>query len=138
MLGFSAAIPVSYARNDDSRQYVMQLMSCARGLVANTIAGPVYWRGGESSTRKVATVGEASITYQIPNVRLIKGALRGLGVSAGSLNPAFFTASNAFYAASVPENANAIAITPTVLAPDHKGMTINGVAVRSGDVEVQG
>jgi glyoxylase-like metal-dependent hydrolase (beta-lactamase superfamily II)/predicted esterase len=120
-------------RTPMTEPYVHELMSCARGLVDGSIVGPPYWRSGESSTRKVATVGGASITYDINNVRYIKGALRSLAISEGSLNPPRFAAHTTHYSASVDAKADAIAITPTVMAKDYKGLTINGAAVASGD-----
>jgi hypothetical protein len=83
----------------------------------------VYWRN--AGTRRVATYGDASITGDINNKRLIKGALFDLAISKGSLTPAF-QRYLVYYSARVGEDVTTIDITPEVLAKDYKSMTING------------
>jgi glyoxylase-like metal-dependent hydrolase (beta-lactamase superfamily II)/poly(3-hydroxybutyrate) depolymerase len=127
-----------------TEQYVYDLMKCARDLVSNTIIGPPYWRSGESSTRKVATVNGSSITYAIANVHTLKAALRGLTISSGTLLSGYasnftdssrtpgFSPVTQYYYASVGDNISTLAITPTVLDADYKSLTVNGNALKSG------
>ena len=110
-------------RKPMTEEYVHDLLACARGLVDGSIPTVVYWRN--AGTRRVATYGDASITGDINNKHLIKGALFGLALSEGSLSPAF-QRYLVYYSARVGEGVNSISITPEVLAKDYKSLTING------------
>ncbi|MCK7536451.1 MAG: cadherin-like beta sandwich domain-containing protein [Marinilabiliales bacterium] len=74
----------------------------------------------------------ASITGDINNKRLIKGALFDLAISEGSLTPAF-QRYLAYYSARVGEDVSSVNITPEVLAKDYKSLTINGKSTVSRD-----
>ncbi len=110
-------------RNPMTEEYVHDLLACARGLVDGSIPMVVYWRN--AGTRRVATYGDASITGDINNKRLIKGALFDLAISQGSLTPAF-QRYLVYYSARVGKDVTSIDIIPEVLAKDYKSMTING------------
>ena len=135
-------------RGPMTEKYVTDLLLCARAMVANTIAGPPYWRSGESSTRKVSTVGGSSITYSISAVHRIVAALRGLRISPGTLyqgyEPQFALPAGApatrssgfapligYYYAAVDGSVDSLTITPTVQDADYKSLTVNGAQVRS-------
>jgi glyoxylase-like metal-dependent hydrolase (beta-lactamase superfamily II)/poly(3-hydroxybutyrate) depolymerase len=112
-----------------NEEYVHNLHACSRGMADGSIASVPYWR----NARYVATYGDASITHDLNNIKLIKGALFSLTISQGTLNPQF-AAFTAYYAATVGENVNTIDIIPVARTKDYKGMTINGNKLASKDV----
>ncbi len=133
-----------------SEKYVTDLLRCAKGMVANTLPAPVYWRGGDTTARRVSTVGGSSITYALTNVRRVPGALRNLQINPAALyqgyEPQFaqpagapptraagFVPSITYYYASVAATVDAISVTPTAMDADYKSIAVNGAAVRSGD-----
>jgi predicted peptidase/glyoxylase-like metal-dependent hydrolase (beta-lactamase superfamily II) len=128
-----------------TEKYVHDLMECARAMVAGTIAGPPYWRSGESALRRVSTVGNSSITYAFSAVHTTRAALRGLTISKGSLLSGYasnfadnsrapgFSPVTQYYFARVDANVDTLAITPTVADADYKSLTVNGNAVKSGE-----
>jgi glyoxylase-like metal-dependent hydrolase (beta-lactamase superfamily II)/predicted esterase len=137
-----------------TEKYVQDLMDCVRAVVNHSIASPTYWRSAEVSTRKVSTVGGASITYSLSDARRIKGALRGLRISKGVLGqgyepqfPAFvdgtpgirvpryagFLPSISYYYTTVDAAVSTLDITPTVRDADFRNLAVNGVAVSSGE-----
>lgn len=117
-----------------TEEYVRQVLSAAQGLVDGSIVSVPYWRtiGGASSSRRAGTFGRATIVHDLNNIRLIKGALRGLKISEGNLN-ARFSSYTAFYTASVDENVSSVDITPTTLESDYTALTVNGIATVSGN-----
>ena len=126
-----------------TEKYVHDLMDCARAMVAGTIAGPPYWRSGESSLRKVSAVSNTAITYAIANVHNTKASLRSLSVSSGPLLAGYasnfldssrtpgFSPVTQYYYAPVSAETNNFSITPAALDYGAK-ITVNGNAVRSG------
>jgi glyoxylase-like metal-dependent hydrolase (beta-lactamase superfamily II)/poly(3-hydroxybutyrate) depolymerase len=108
-------------------EYVRQLLACARGLVDGSIVGTPYRRtvGGQASLGQAATVGRATIVHDVNNVRATKGALRSLTVGAGSLNPAF-RPYRFFYSVSVGPDVAVETVTPVVLAPGARKVSVNG------------
>jgi glyoxylase-like metal-dependent hydrolase (beta-lactamase superfamily II)/predicted esterase len=126
-------------------QYVHDLVSVARGMIAGTINMQPYWRSGESATRKVSTVNRSSITYQISAIHTVKAALRSLTVSSGNLvsgyasnfydnsrAPGFSPALQLYYVV-VDADTSTLAITPTAADANYKSLTVNGAPVRSGE-----
>jgi glyoxylase-like metal-dependent hydrolase (beta-lactamase superfamily II)/predicted esterase len=128
-----------------TEKYVHDLMDCAKAMVAGTIAGPPYWRSGDSALRRVSTVGNSSITYAFSAVHTTKAALRGLTISQGNLLSGYasnftdtsrtpgFSPVNQYYFARVGADVAKLAITPTVADGDYKSLTVNGNAVKSGE-----
>lgn len=116
-------------RTPMNEKYVHDLMACARGLADGSIQTVVYWRN--AGTRRVATYGEANITGDINNRKMIKGALFELNLSEGTLSPSFQRYLS-YYSARVGAGVSSVDISPVVLAKDYKSMTVNGVAVDSG------
>ena len=122
--------------------YIHQILACAQGLVNGSIKGGPYRRtiGGRSFLGYSATVGRATIVYNLNNVHTIKGALSSLTISSGSLTPRFAPYTS-YYSAQVAPDVATVQITPTVLtdqikpaglAKKYKGMSINGHPVVSG------
>jgi glyoxylase-like metal-dependent hydrolase (beta-lactamase superfamily II)/poly(3-hydroxybutyrate) depolymerase len=120
-------------RSPMTEEYAHQMLACAKGLVDGSIIGVPYRRamGGQLTIGNAATVGRATIVYNLNNVHTIKGALRNLTISNGTLNPRFVPYT-AFYSATVDAKVTTVNIMPTVLDKDYAGMTINGNVVDSG------
>lgn len=137
-----------------NEKYVHDLLTCARAVANHAIAAPAYWRSAELSTRKVSAVNRSAITYDINNVHRLKGALRGLRISQGILGqgyepqfPAFvegapgiraprytgFLPYISYYYTTVADSVSTLDITATVRDADYRSLTVNGVAVRSGE-----
>jgi glyoxylase-like metal-dependent hydrolase (beta-lactamase superfamily II) len=115
-------------------EYPRQMLACAKGLVDGSIIGVPYRRamGGQLTIGNAATYGRATIVYNLNNIHSIKGALRSLAISKGSLSLRF-TPYTAFYTAAVDKDVTSVIITPTVLAKDYDKVTINGNEVNSGN-----
>jgi len=113
--------------------YIRQMLSCAKGLVDGSITGVPFCRtiGGMATLGNVATVGAASIIYNLNNIHQIKGALRNLTISSGNMNPRF-APYTAYYSASVNADVKTFAITPTILDTSCESLTINGHPVENG------
>jgi glyoxylase-like metal-dependent hydrolase (beta-lactamase superfamily II)/predicted esterase len=128
-------------------QYILNLQKCAREIVSGTIPGPPYWRSRDSSTRKVSTVEDASITYTIDNTYKIKAALSALRISAGILTQRYrpdasplvappaagFNPWTAYYAAAVGKSVDALDVQPVAQDSSYKSLTVNGHAITSGE-----
>jgi glyoxylase-like metal-dependent hydrolase (beta-lactamase superfamily II)/poly(3-hydroxybutyrate) depolymerase len=114
-------------------EYVRQLLACASGLVDGSIVGTPYRRtvGGQASLGQAATVGRATIVYDLNNVHATKGALRGLAVGTGNLSPAF-RPYRFFYSASVGPDVSVETVTPVPLAPDVRAVSVNGKSLEKG------
>jgi hypothetical protein len=124
--------------------YAHNLMNCAKAIVNNSVPAPPYWRGRDSSFRRVSTVGDASITYSFDNVYRIPGALRSLRISQGVMYPGFspefnrsrdtpgFSPAIVYYTSSADATMDTLEITPTVQDPRFKSLTINGSELPSG------
>ena len=114
-------------------EYIRQMLACAEGLVDGSLSSVPFCRtiGGMPTLGNVATVGQASIIYNVNNVHKIKGALRSLKTSAGILSPRF-APYTAFYSVTADANLNTVSITPEVLADSYLSMTINRVKIASG------
>jgi glyoxylase-like metal-dependent hydrolase (beta-lactamase superfamily II)/poly(3-hydroxybutyrate) depolymerase len=121
-------------RSPVNEEYPRQMLACAKGLVDGTIIGVPYRRamGGQLTIGNAASYGRATIVYNLNNIHTLKGALRSLAISKGSLNPRFAPYA-AFYSATVDEDVTSVIITPTVLAKDYDKVTINGNEVNSGN-----
>lgn len=129
-----------------TEQYVHDLLACANAVVDRSIPAPVYWRSRDSALRKVSTVGNSSITYSFENVYRIDAALRGLTLSPGILAPRYtpefapvttgsstFSPGISYYFGWVNGDPSTVAITPTVLDPDYRSLTVNGHEIKSGE-----
>jgi hypothetical protein len=108
-------------------QYIGEMMACAKGLVDGSITGTPFCRtfSGMLTLGNIATIGQASVIYNLNNIHTIKGALRNLTISQGNLNPRF-APYTAYYVASVSAEIKTITISPTVLAKGFDHVTING------------
>ena len=113
--------------------YLRQLLACASGLVDGSLHGTPYRRtvGGQVSLGLAATVGRATIVHDPNNVRATKGALRSLGIGAGSLSSSF-RPFRFFYSASVGPDVAVATLTPVALARDSRGVSVNGTKVEKG------
>ncbi len=100
-------------------EYLHQLLACATGLVDGSLRGAPYRRtvGGQASLGQAATVGRATIVYDLNNVHATTGALRSLVVGTGSLSPAF-RPYRFFYSVSVGSDVAVETIAPVALAGD--------------------
>ena len=124
-------------------KYIHQILACAQGLVNGSIKWGPYRRtiGGRSFLGYSATIGRATIVYNLNNVHTIKGALSSLTIGSGNLTPRF-APYTAYYSARVDPDVATVQITPTVLTDQitpatltdkYKSMSINGNAIVSGD-----
>jgi len=115
-----------------TEEYLHQMLACAKGLVDGSITSVPYRRtiGGQTSLGYDGTYGQATIVHNLNNIHKIKGALRSLNISSGSLNPRY-APYTAYYTASVDLNTASVMITPDVLAEDFKRITINGLPAES-------
>jgi glyoxylase-like metal-dependent hydrolase (beta-lactamase superfamily II)/poly(3-hydroxybutyrate) depolymerase len=120
-------------RSPMTEEYAHQMLACAKGLVDGSIIGVPYRRamGGQLTIGNAATVGRATIVYNLNNIHTIKGALRSLTISNGTLTPRFVPYT-AYYSATVDEKVATVVITPTVLADKYEGIAINGKPIDSG------
>jgi glyoxylase-like metal-dependent hydrolase (beta-lactamase superfamily II) len=120
-------------RSPMNEEYPRQILACAKGLVDGSIIGVLYRRtvGGQLTLGNAATLGRATIVYNLNNIHTIKGALRSIIISKGNLTPRF-TPYTAFYTATVDENVTFVTISPTVLADVYDSVTINGNSVGTG------
>ena len=135
-------------------QYVRDMLDCVQRVVNHAIPGPVYWRSNDLATRKVSAVRGSAITYDINNVRRIKGALRGLAISRGVLSQGYVPPAPAYvetargpavpgpngflayitqYYSVVDSATSTLDITPTVRDLEFRGVTVNGAAVQSDE-----
>jgi glyoxylase-like metal-dependent hydrolase (beta-lactamase superfamily II)/predicted esterase len=114
-------------------EYVQQLLACAKGLVAGTIASTPYRRtvGGQASLGFAATVGRATLVHDLNNIHATRGALRSLSIGTGRLDPVF-RPYRFFYSAVVGPDVRKETITPVALAPDSATTTVNGTPVEKG------
>jgi glyoxylase-like metal-dependent hydrolase (beta-lactamase superfamily II)/poly(3-hydroxybutyrate) depolymerase len=114
-------------------EYLHQLLACATGLVDGSLSGSPYRRtvGGQASLGHAATVGRATIVYDLNNVHAIRGALRSLVVGTGNLSPAF-KPYRFFYSASVGSDVATETITPVAMARDSGTLTLNGAKLEKG------
>ena len=118
-------------------QYIRQMMTCAKGLVDNSITGTPFCRtfSGMVTLGNIATIGQASVIYNLNNIHTIKGALRNLTISQGNLNPRFAPYS-AYYTSSVSADIKTVTISPAVLVRGFDHVTINGHALdKANDYE---
>jgi glyoxylase-like metal-dependent hydrolase (beta-lactamase superfamily II) len=120
-------------RSPMTEKYVTEMLACAKGLVDGSITGVPYRRamGGQLTIGNAATFGRATIVYNLNNIHTIKGALRSLTISEGTLTPRFVPYT-AYYSATVAANTSIMMITPTVLANTYDSLTINGKSIDSG------
>ena len=120
-------------RSPVTDEYIRQMLASANGLVDGSIAGVPFCRTivGMATLGNVATVGQASIIYNLNNIHKIKGALRSLAISSGNLTPRF-APYTAYYTASVDAGLTDVKITPAVLSDSYESMTINGDKITSG------
>lgn len=120
-------------RTPMTQEYIYQMLACAGGLVDGSIASVPYRRtiGGQTTLGFDGTYGRATIVHNLNNIHMIKGALRSLTVSNGSLSPRF-APYTAYYSVSVDENTTSVMITPVVLADSYESLAINGIPVESG------
>ncbi|RYD96344.1 MAG: cadherin-like beta sandwich domain-containing protein, partial [Sphingobacteriales bacterium] len=100
------------------------------GLFSQPISGlspsTLYYVRAYATSSAGTSYGSANNFYTLSN----DANLSGLGISAGTLNPAFSSATTSF-TASVPNSTTSITVTPTknnVLA----SIKVNGVTVNSG------
>jgi len=113
------------------------MMTCAKGLVDNSITGTPFCRtfSGMVTLGNIATIGQASVIYNLNNIHTIKGALRNLTISQGNLNPRFAPYS-AYYTSSVSADIKTVTISPAVLVRGFDHVTINGHALdKANDYE---
>jgi glyoxylase-like metal-dependent hydrolase (beta-lactamase superfamily II)/poly(3-hydroxybutyrate) depolymerase len=115
-------------------EYLHDILACATGLVDGSLAGTPYRRtvGGQPTLGHSATVGGATIVYDLNNVHATKGALRSLGVGVGSLRPTF-RPYRAFYSVTVGPDVATETITPVPLARDSSTVSVGGTPVEKGD-----
>ncbi len=120
-------------RSPVTDEYLRQMLACAKGLVDGSITGNPFCRtiGGMPTLGNIATVGQASVIYNLNNVHKIKGALRSLNISSGNLSPRFAPYTS-FYSVAVDAKLSNITITPEVLSESYESMTINGDKIASG------
>jgi glyoxylase-like metal-dependent hydrolase (beta-lactamase superfamily II) len=115
-------------------QYIEQMMACAKGLVDGSITGTPFCRTFSDvvTLGNIATIGQASVIYNLSNIHTIKGALRNLTISQGNLNPRF-APYTAYYLASVNADIKSVTISPAVLAQGFDHVSVNGHALDSSN-----
>jgi hypothetical protein len=120
-------------RSPLNEEYLQQMMLCAKGIADGSITGIPYRRtiGGQATLGHAATYGRATIVYNLNNIHTIKGALRSISISKGTLSPRF-APYTAYYTATVNEDVTSLTITPVVLAENYGSLKINGNAIDSG------
>ena len=120
-------------RNPLTEEYIHQMLVCANGLVDGSIISKPYRRtiGGRMTLGYDGTYGGATIVHNLNNIHKIKGALKRLQISSGTLSPGFAPYTS-YYSASVDGNTGTIKITTEVLDQDSKRITINGEKIESG------
>ena len=116
-----------------THEYIWQMLACAKGLADGSITGEPFCRtfAGIVTLGNIATVGQASVIYNLNNIHQIKGALRSLTISSGNLTPRF-APYTAYYTASVDAGLTNVSIIPAVVADHYESMTINGDKIASG------
>jgi len=114
-------------------EYLHQLLACATGLVDGSVSGAPYRRtvGGQASLGHSATVGRATIVYDLNNIHATKGALRSLVVGTGSLSPTF-RPYRFFYSVSVGSDVTVETMTPVAMALDSRAVSVNGERLEKG------
>jgi glyoxylase-like metal-dependent hydrolase (beta-lactamase superfamily II)/poly(3-hydroxybutyrate) depolymerase len=114
-------------------EYLHQLLACARGLVDGSLSGTPYRRtvGGQATLGHAATVGRATLVYDLNNVKATRGALRSLLVRTGSLSPTF-KPYRFFYAVSVGADVGAETITPVAMVRESGAVSVNGERLAEG------
>jgi glyoxylase-like metal-dependent hydrolase (beta-lactamase superfamily II)/poly(3-hydroxybutyrate) depolymerase/quercetin dioxygenase-like cupin family protein len=114
-------------------EYVRQMLACARGLVDGSLVGTPYRRtvGGRPTLGHAATVGRATLVYDLNNVHATSGALRSLAVGTGGLSP-MFRPYGFFYSASVGPDVTSETITPVALARESATVSVNGAPLEKG------
>ena len=93
-------------------------------------------RGGMFTELRQANVGLAGLWYNPRNLVTDPAALEFLKIQTATgkdvIPRPVFSSFQMQYTAVVPGDAASLEITPTAYWPDHKGITINGKAVKSG------
>lgn len=122
-------------RSPVTDEYIRQMLACTKGLVDGSISGTPFCRtfAGMVTLGNIATVGQASVIYNLNNIHQIKGALRSLTISSGNLTPRF-APYTAYYDASVAAGLTNVSITAAVVSDNYQSMTINGEKIASGTV----
>jgi hypothetical protein len=87
--------------------------------------------GGQATLGHAATVGRATLVYDLDNVHATKGALRSLVVDAGSLSPAF-KPYLFFYSVAVGRDVPRETITPVAMARDSATVSVSGAPLGKG------
>ena len=115
-----------------TEEYIHQMLACAKGLVDGSITSIPYRRtiGGQTTLGFDGTFGRATIVHNLNNIHKIKGALRSLNISSGSLDQRY-APYTAYYTATVDMNTTSVQITADVLAEDFEGISINGLPAES-------
>ncbi len=102
------------------------------GDVGKIIRVVATYTDGEGGGKKVASAPTAAVIAA--SVTLSADAtLSALDVSAGTLNPAFASGTLTGYTATVANNVDSIMVTPTVTDTGKATVTVDGVAVTSGE-----
>ena len=83
--------------------------------------------GKAATSAATGAVAAASVTLSMDST------LSALDVSAGTLNPAFASGTLTGYTATVANNVDSITVTPTVTDTGKATVTVDGVAVTSGE-----
>jgi glyoxylase-like metal-dependent hydrolase (beta-lactamase superfamily II)/poly(3-hydroxybutyrate) depolymerase len=114
-------------------EYLHQVLACAKGIVDGSLVGTPYRRtvGGQATLGHAATVGRATIVYDLNNVHATSGALRSLVVGTGNLTPTF-KPYRFFYSVVVGADVETQTIAPVALVPDSSAVSVDGEALAKG------